>query len=503
MAVPAYTTDLVRIVDFDADTPTVAETLTWAAGRSPAIDTDFPIQGTNHGSATMNTTGKASMVATGTAFTWSTGIYIFGWVIWLAPGAIATQANGGLAMIIGSSASVYKIYYVGGNDFGSYPYGGWQNFVVDPNFTADETSGTPTAYHVVGSGANVLSAVSKGNPLGMDVFRYGRGQIRVAGGQSGNYATFTGIAAVNDANTARWGLFQKIDGGFKFKGLMYLGYGALTEFTDLNKSIVIDNTEFVSSDFNRIEIHNASSIINWTNISISALGTTSRGQLEMIDNATFNDIGGVFTGMDTFIYQSNADLDGRIFRSCNQVTQGGCTMDSCTFETSTATYALNADVPNNITNCIFKGNSTALYIPASVTGTITLSGDVFTGNTTDIYWAGTSGTLIVNSPSASTWSSAGGTVDIQNAVVLTISANVSLVGAEVRIYDYNSTGGNLGTELDGVESNPSANFVYGGAGGNLIWIQVMLPNYVEYGAEFTMPSADGTTKINLEQDLND
>ncbi len=505
MAVPSYTTDLQVSNDFES-TYSAAEFTGWTGGRTQSLDSDYPIQGTQHVSAILATVSQGSIAVSITAPTWTSGWAFFMWGTFLAPAAIDTRANGGMVMMIGSATSAYRQYNVGGNDFGSYPYGGWQNFVADPQVLPTTTVGSPTtSYSYVGMGNKTISAVSKGSPQGIDVIRYGRGEVRIAGGETGDLANFADIALVNDANTARWGLFQQIPGGYRWKGLLYFGYGAATEFAGADQNIVVDNTLFVQPSFNRIELHNAASIISWTNVSISALGTVSRGQFEMIDNCSFTDDGGVFTDMDTFIYQSNASLTGRTFRGCNQVTQGGAEMDACVFESSTATYALNASVPNNVTNCIFKGNATALYLPSTVTGTITLSGDVFTNNTTDVYWAGTSGTLYINSPSVSQakTSTAGGTIVVQNAVVLTIEANVSLVGAEVRIYDYNSTGGNLGTELDGIESNLSSNFVYGGSGGNVIWIQVLLDNYVEYGAEFTMPASDGTTKLTLEPDLND
>ena len=331
----------------------------WTAGRSPEeADTDFPIQGTVHASLTMNTTGKAGILVPGETG-WASGDYIFGWLIWLAPAAIAVQASGGLVMIIGDSASVWRVFYVGGSDYGSYPYGGWQNFVVNPEGTPDENAGTPTTFSYVGAGANVLSQVSKGNPLGFDVFRYGRGEARVAGGTSTDPdATFAGLAAVNDNNSNRWGLFQEIEGGYKCKGKLVIGFGAACDFTDSDVNIVIDNTEFVAADFNRIEITNAASVINWTNINFTALGTTSKGQLEMIDDATFNDTGGVFTDMDTFIYDSNATITGRTFRRCGQVTQNAGTFTGSVFEDSTAAVALVVDSLNDVTECYFDSDGT-------------------------------------------------------------------------------------------------------------------------------------------------
>ena len=329
MAVPAYTNDLTTIVDFDGtpSSPAVAEpTGAWAAGRSPSITTDYPIQGSNHCDLVMNATGKAgALCSNGASFTWTSGDYLFGWIIWTAPGAIAERTAGGLAMLCGSSISDYKVFYVGGKSFGLYPYGGWQNFAVDPTMTYSEVFGTtPTAFNIVGGGANVLTAVSKGSPLGFDVFRYGRGTFRIAGGSSGDgYATFTGMATANDALAARWGLFQGIQGGYKYKGLMHFGYGALTEFIDGNKSIVIDEMIFVQSTFNRIEFHNASSVINWNNISFNSIATVSPGALEVIDDCDLTFAGCTFQNMDTFIFKSLSKVTNSIFVKCKLITSGG------------------------------------------------------------------------------------------------------------------------------------------------------------------------------------
>jgi hypothetical protein len=72
----------------------------------------------------------------------------------------------------------------------------------------------------------------------VDVIRYGRGEIRIAGGELLVWLT-SGVALFNDNNNNRLGLFQQIDGGYKMKGLMTFGFGTLTQFTDANKSIVI------------------------------------------------------------------------------------------------------------------------------------------------------------------------------------------------------------------------------------------------------------------------
>jgi len=518
MAAPAYTTDLTTIVDFDGtpSSPTVAEPSTgWTAGRSPVVDTDFPIQSTNHCSLVMNATGKAGALCTNaSSFSWSTGDYLFGWIVWLAPGAIAEQNAGGLAMLCGSSTSAYKVFYVGGKSFGAYPYGGWQNFAVDPELTEDEVFGSPTDYYIVGAGANVLSAVSKGSPLGFDVFRYGRGELRVAYGSLGDgYATFAGMAAANDNTNNRWGLFQAIAGGYKFKGLMVLGYGGLTNFTDQNKNIVIDNTEWVQSDFNAIEIRNGDSIINWTGISISSLGTISKGTFEVVDDAEVNFDSCTFADMDTFIFQPGSTVLSSIFRRCGQVTAGGATFTESKFENSPAAASLLASSTNLITKCAFISDGSNHAIEIDTPGEYTFSGHTFTGYATEngstgneVIYNNSGGEVILNAsgntgtisyrngPDAST---------VVNATVnVTIIANVSLVGAEVRIYDLDTTPPEYGTELAGIESNGTANYIYAGTEGNTILIQIMKDDYIEYTQEYVMPGSNSDLNILLKLDEN-
>jgi hypothetical protein len=87
-------------------------------------------------------------------------------------------------------------------------------------------------------------------------------------------------------------------------------------------------------------------------------------------------------------------------------------------------------------------------------------------------------------------------------VALTLAANVSLFGAEIRVYDFNGIGGELGDELAGTESSGTATYTYSGDAGNTIWIQIMLDGYVEYGQEFIMPSTAQTLNLTLTVDTN-
>jgi len=355
MAAPAYTTDLTLIHACDAASASWTEPTGFADGAITLPETDYFIQNTGCLSKNMGASASASSGAiynAGSGLTIASGSAVMMWLYFGAPNALATQANGGLQVLVGSATSAFKRWYVKGSN--TYTYGGWFCVPVDPNTTQDATTGSPSTTLQYFGAASLLSgagAVSKGNPFGIDILRYGRCEARVNGGDLPNgYATFSGLATQNDAIANRWGLFQAVDGGYLMQGLLVLGYTSLVDFRDSNRNIQIANTEKVASTFNRIEIRNASSRVDWTNINITALGTVSRGNFECIDNADVNFDTCIFTDMGTFIFQSVSTLLTCTFRRCQQVTAGGAAFTDCTFAATTATSAVSATTLNIFAN---------------------------------------------------------------------------------------------------------------------------------------------------------
>lgn len=163
----------------------------------------------------------------------------------------------------------------------------------------------------------------------------------------------------------------------------------------------------------------------------------------------------------------------------------------------------------NIENSVFAGNTNAIVFETGSGSPYTFTSLTFSGNTYDVLnESGDAITINVVSSDTPTYLDTGSptssTTLVIDPIILTISANVDMTGAEVRIYDYNATSppGDLGGELDGTESNPDPTFEYTGAAGNLIWVQVMLDGYVEFGQPTTVPSSSGTYSITLRLDVN-
>lgn len=468
MAAASYTTDLttINVLDSDATPAAIGEPTGSTAGTTIAIETDHYVVSTACISKIFNATGVGGLgFQNATAVTVPTDGAVYMWTTFLAANAISSQATGGMQILVGNTLANYKRFYVYGDD--TIPYGGWQVNAVNPANTASATQGTPNGtWQYFGMAANVDAAVQRGYPLGWDAVRSGRGSIEIIGGDLANgYATFSAAATVNDTNTVgaynRWGIFSFNLGTYVLQGRLSFGTAATAvDFRDSNRTIFIKNTEYVTAAFNQFEILNASSRVDWTGITITALGTVSKGRVIVTNNAIVNINNCSFTDMDTFTFQSNSTINDTVFRRCGLVTQGGAPFDQCIFDQPSGTSGLAVSSPANlglVTNATFNSDGTGYAI--TLTGTAadcTLSGVTFNGyaatnGTTGneaIFVNIASGTMTINitnggnTPSIRT---AGATVTVANSKTFTVT-NV-IAGSEVRIYKQSDL-----TELGGVEN---------------------------------------------------
>jgi hypothetical protein len=471
-----YGTDLTTLTD--AESGTWTELSNFSAGGSPAPDNENFIQGIDCYSQSMgnNKTGAVfSVVFDSTADqsgNFNTDDVVLIWQYFAVGANLNTYATGGMRVFIHSGLADGAIYYTGGSDRTPYPYGAWQNVAIDPTRAADQTDGAGNAgsYRYFGTGVSMINAIGKGTPHACDAIRYGRGEIFATGAT----CNFSGMSTYNDYNDAtngynRFGLFQDTGGNtYLWKGLMSFGQTNETvTFEDSNKLILIDDAARSYTEFNKIQILNTGSSVTLTNISFTALGTESPGTFIMTDNATgMTFIDCTFTDLYTFIFQSNAVINGSTFRRCSQVTQSGATFNGAIFDSSVATdsgftAALLADDPESISNCEFIF-SDGHGIEITTTGTSSFVGNTFTGA-----FSGATGSNLVSetgSVNAMIYNNSGGLVtlnvsggdtpSIRNGVSATTQVNntvaVTITGltelTEVRVY---TTGTN--TELAGVE----------------------------------------------------
>ena len=361
MAVPTYTTDL-QIINNAESGSWVELASPYNGGGSPDnTETDYYIEGA--GCTSQSLSASKSGLIFSIAFDNTTGITFaadecfFMWHVLTAGNAMDIFSNGGLRAVIGDSISAAYAWFVGGSDFGRNPYGGWQNVAVDPTFAPDQTIGAPSGvWQFFGSLINTVSVISKGSPHAVDKITYGRGTLATNGGETANYGTFSGMSFTNDSQNNKWGLLQKSGTGYLWKGLMSFGSGTTAcDFRDSNVNITIDDTPRTYPHFNKIEIVDSASIVEWTGINISALNPSqlSLGRLDMITPATVTFDTCSFTDMDWFHFGSGATLTDTTFRRCSQVVPSGATLDTCIFDALYSGSSVVADSLSGITDCTF------------------------------------------------------------------------------------------------------------------------------------------------------
>lgn len=415
MTAAAYGTDL-QIIDDCEDTTGWSEMTGRTSGGAATQEDRAYIQGSysvsqSTGAATGRTVGL--QYDYGSNVTWSTGYVVLMWQYWQAPKAIGTWADGGMRIAVGSSAGNVRLWNAQGNDYGRNPYGGWANVAIDPTYSYDETIGSPVAgnYRIFCSAPYLLQSVSKGNPHCVDMIRYGRAQIKIEYGDGTGYGTFAGMASANDADSARWGLFSYQLGTYIWKGLMSIGTATnAVDFRDANRNIIVDDTPRTYAAFNKIEIRNSSSRVDWTAIQISPLGTLSKGDFEVVDDCDVNFSSCTFTDMNTFIFKASSGALNCIFRRCNTITANGCDFTGSTFDqssvaanTSALVWDVNTDPSSYLDNCTFtKGANAhhAIEFGTSSPTSMTLTNTILNGfnasnaqNDSAIHFKRTSGTV--------------------------------------------------------------------------------------------------------------
>lgn len=544
MAIAAYDSDLTatnsgEITDASNENNwDESSNAAWDDGGPPADETNFYIQGSECISAQFTKTGVHTIIYEHTTtITVDTDGAILIWCFWASPASLNTYANGGLRTVVGNGFGTFKAFKASGSDFEPNPLGGWYNYAIDPSLTADYTVGTSPAspWDFFGM-AVAATAQARGYPFAVDAIRYGRCTLEVTEGQSGAYGTFTGMATFDFSSGEYYALFQEIYGSYRWQGLMSLGLaGTAVDFRDSNANIIVANTPKVSANFNKIEIRNTGSNIEWTNVQISSPGvnntvaaTASRGKFEMVDGATLAFLNCAFTDMDTFIFKKGTgicDIDVSTFRRCNLVTAGGGSFDGCTFEeTNDTTKAISCASPAEaalISNCTFVSDGTGHAIEIGGTAAnITLAGNIFTGYDQADPGTAANKAIYVNIASGSmTITVSGGSGLTQDSIrtagaTVTVNADVTVTftglkdNSEVRVYKVSDDSVVAGTEDATAGTTDNRTFSWSAPASTAVYYRIICfqPNDEIYEPievpSYTVPASDTSVAIIQRLDRN-
>jgi hypothetical protein len=360
----------------------------------------------------------------------------------------------------------------------------------------------------------------------IDAMYYGPGHT-ISGTTVGDLL-FSESAGVDELLANKYGILQNFNGIIYSLGDIVLSGTALTsigetfvfietpngydtyEF-DVTGTVVLTNTAIQASgaiDFN---------FDTSTATAFTMNGGSISGFLSLTTGASQTTNGVVFNSGGTSILSNTPD--GSTFNTCGQISFNGAgSLSKCIINKSSATAAILTSSLDLIDACDFVSDGTGHAVELGTIG----STQSMSWNSTTTGYAGSDGAsgneviaVTIQSPNILTINVSGvtsptinktgtGTVSVINAVALTIegSSGISLLGSEIRIYDYNGTGGSLGDNLQGVESAPGSTYVYSGASSNLIYIQIMKDGYEEFGQSFTMPASPATFTASLKTEEN-
>ncbi len=137
----------------------------------------------------------------------------------------------------------------------------------------------------------------------------------------------------------------------------------------------------------------------------------------------------------TITYASGQTIENTVYSVCDTITPDQATFQNNsiadTISTTGSLYLGDATAIANTSGITFSGYTgyNAIYIPATVTGTITLNNFTGDGSGVDIYWGGSTGTLTVNKSNGtnfSTWDSAGTGTSGNGDVLIVASVSIAI-----------------------------------------------------------------------------
>lgn len=517
--------------------PTASGTVsgqTYTDMKSIQTEPDVYIEGTGciSGAWTTNAPERGGIIYNSNGVTVPTDGAIMVWAWWIAPLSLNPYSTGGLVGLIGNAQNQLTVYKLSGNDHDPAPIGGWYCYPINPSNTTsfyEYVGSAPTGtINWVGAGLGGPGAQSRGlTHFAVDAIRVGRCKVTVVGGTGADTdATFNSIVTgLEGIDSGKFGIFDSQYGSYFMQGFLQLGDSTSgtgeIDFTDSNKVINIRNTPAVTSNFNRIEFQNGSTVtsnilmtgITFNNIGIGGsltVQTESRGDVIAGSTVNLDLIGCSFNDLGTFTFGSGTTITDTIFRRCDIITPAGATMTSCNIQSPNNTTAgMSIDTPSDIVNCsslVFDlnnvNNTTAIRITGNTSTDYSFSGHKFNNlGTTGSYAVTYTGTgNITISPSngsnitqAMVTSSGGGTITV-NAVQTTLYITNLYANSEVRIHRASD-----GTELGGTENATTVDpdntgryrYTHTYTTQEAVYVVVMNYNYQHLSIDYTLDGTDG------------
>ena len=431
-------------------------------------------------------------------------------------GLLQTLEGYGLAIRLGTDQSNYREWAIAGSDDSNGWLGtDWKPFIVDPTDSGTRDVGTYNSASIRYMGIWIDAAsLAKGDNIFISQILCCSG-LKITGTSTDFWKDV--IAYCTDYPNRAFTIMMEKEGiGFALAGFTIgdSAQAAVTEVSGVNQTVKFGRSEYWNGSAwvstypaaaNLIEFESNGSYATDYELTDSSIAGAEGGFVEF--NTVDGDaiiLNGGSTVNATPTFKSGDSLNGHVFAGCNAVIPSGAAFDNvsinATAEAATGAMELVAASDLSVLSHIFFNGYSgqyALYIPATITGSITLDGFIVDGSGIDIYWGGAAGTLVVNlvgGSNLSSWNSAGGTVDIQNSASLTLTGVED--NTEVRLYTSDLT-----TEIFGVENSSGGTVIISYSGTYVDAVLVI--HHLNYRYPRTILQLDGvdaTLPINQEYD---
>lgn len=428
------------------------------------------------------------------------------------PSRLATLANGGgLFLIAGTSSSAYyKFLIASGDNYSQLTYG-LNKFSFDPRKTPTTTVGVPSLNNIKLFGVSVSYAQIS------DFYNLHIGGVRI---ERPLVITGTSTSFWDNLATLKPNRVHKRDGRYFIQGDLTIGKtNETTEVSDNSKEVVFENQKYYRSgswyslraDTPGITLVSAGSgstkFTDGIEIGTDDYGksgsvfrcidqgagvfdasglSTNNALLGLYDTRIMGFTGGVVIGNASSL--GDHIVHTAVMEGCGTVNFGPSLVRNVEIiNSSSSTAAAVMSTNSDIKDVVFIGNTGCPALQLTPYASAYSLYDVkFYGNTYDLYNSNPA-LITVKQYEGSNATTYSGNILLKSATDVRIEGTVSLVGAEVRIYDLNDPSGDFGTELAGVESCSTSYFDFTETPGNTVWIQILLQGYKEYGKKVLIP----------------
>lgn len=475
------------------------------AASAFVANADMSIEGTNALAARVSANCAMQLAPARAGDDMTTGNHVFVWMKTVTWGGMDTKANGGVAVTLssdttptasGTAPAIWPTNSVTFNVDGSDTNiaDGWVCYVVDPNGTADVTTGTPvkTSIKRYGGRFKVIHTIGAGSfkpdNVIIDAVKFGTG-LTVNNGTSGSPAAMADFYAYDTdpvTTLTAYGVVQKSGGIYFIAGKIRIGttgQAAVTFFKDTAQTLSYKDFP-VSNSFYEIIVQGAASFTSTFQLgSISGsvvsggctITTPNANRIWTLTSSNANAITNLYActlnNMKSAALNSASTMNGCTVTNSGTITPSGATVKNCQFQALataapiSATYQIDVATTapvltgNTYTNCATAirwnvatdtngkldnstftsgGTGHAIELGANCPSNITLTSVTFSG------YAGSNGStgneaIYNNSGKAITINITGGTTpSIQNGTGASTTVLSNTVAVSVHVQDSSS-----------------------------------------------------------------